>query len=135
MSWRIAFRWLLVTFYTVAGVAHLNDPTPFLAITPGWVPFPREVILATGVCELLGAVGLIVPVASRWAGIMLALYALCVFPANIKHALDALDGTGIPPTSWWYHGPRLLLQPVIIWWALYVSGTTDWPFGRKAGRV
>jgi hypothetical protein len=34
------------------------------------------------------------------AGIMLALYALCVWPANIKHAID---GVSLPPIpdSWW----------------------------------
>jgi len=33
--------------------------------------------------------------------------------------------------SWWYHGPRLALQPLIIWWALWASGATDWPFRRR----
>ena len=50
---------------------------------------------------------------------MLALYAVCVFPANIKHAIDDLSsGTGLPI---WYHAPRLLLQPLIVWWALWAS--------------
>jgi hypothetical protein len=31
---------------------------------------------------------------------------------------------------WLYHGPRLLLQPVLVWWALYAGAVTDWPFGR-----
>ena len=42
----------------------------------------------------------------RLAGVMLALYAVGVFPANIKHAIEGVD---LPPApnSWWYHGPRL----------------------------
>ena len=69
----------------------------------------------------------------RLAGIMLALYAVCVFPANVKHAID---GIHLPPApdSWWYHGPRLALQPVLVWWALFCSGVIDWPFRAKSPR-
>ena len=61
---------------------------------------------------------------------MLALYAVCVFPANIKHAFEGIDVPQLPH-SWWYHGPRLLAQPVLVWWALFAAGVTDWPFGRR----
>jgi uncharacterized membrane protein len=77
-------------------------------------------IAATGICEIAGAIGLLVPSTRRIAGIMLALYAVCVFPANIKHAIDDLSsGSGLPI---WYHAPRLLLQPLIRWWALWAGG-------------
>jgi uncharacterized membrane protein len=65
-----------------------------------------------------------------WAGVMLALYAVCVFPANIKHAVDNIQLPQLP-TGWWYHAPRLLLQPVITWWALYCGEVVSWPFGRR----
>jgi uncharacterized membrane protein len=61
---------------------------------------------------------------------MLALYAICVFPANIKHAFYGVDVPQLP-SSWWYHGPRLLAQPVLVWWALYAGGVVDWPFRRR----
>jgi uncharacterized membrane protein len=60
---------------------------------------------------------------------MLALYAICVFPANIKHAIEAIHVPPVPD-SWWYHGSRLALQPVLVWWALYCSGLIDWPFAH-----
>ena len=53
-----------------------------------------------------------------WAGVVLALYAAAVFPANVKHAFYNVQAPGLP-TSWWYHAPRLAFQPVLIWWALY----------------
>jgi uncharacterized membrane protein len=127
-------RWLMAAFYLAAGIAHLRAPDEFLPIVPGWVPAPREFVIVTGVAELAGALGLLVPRLRYAAGIGLALYALCVWPANIKHALEAID---IPPlpTSWWYHGPRLALQPVLIWWALYAGGVTAWPWRRKPTRA
>lgn len=127
---RTGFRWLLALIYFAAGVIHIRSPGGFLAITPDWVPFPEQVIFLTGVAEIAGAIGLMVPRLRYAAGIGLALYALCVWPANIHHAVNdiAVGGRTLP---WAYHGPRLLLQPVIIWWALWAGGVTDWPFRRK----
>jgi uncharacterized membrane protein len=131
---RAALRWLLALFYLIAGVAHLLRPEGFLAITPNWVPFPQEVVALTGVAEILGAIGLLVPrPVVHWArpaaGIGLALYALCVWPANFNHALNDI-AIGGETLSWWYHGPRLAAQPLIIWLALWVGEVTDWPFRR-----
>ena len=125
-------RCLLGLFYLAAGVVHLKSPEAFLPIVPDVIPLKRELILLTGVCELAGAIGLFVPALMRPAGAMLALYAICVFPANIKHALGGIDLPGLP-NSWWYHGPRFALQPVLVWWALYCVGLIDWPF-RSASR-
>ena len=123
---RAVLRVVMAAFYAGAGVAHLRSPAGFLPITPDWVPFPHEVILATGLCELAGAIGLLGRRFRWWAGVMLALYAACVFPANIKHAVENIQLAGFP-TSWWYNAPRLALQPVLVWWALFSAGVINWP--------
>jgi uncharacterized membrane protein len=105
-------------------------PDKFLAITPHWVPLAPQVILVTGICELAGAVGLITKPLRWWAGSALAAYALCVWPANFKHAIDGIDLPYLS-SSWLYHGPRLALQPVIIWWALYCAAVIDWPWRHR----
>jgi uncharacterized membrane protein len=133
---RIGLRWLVALFYLLAGVAHLRSPEGFLAITPGWVPLPHQVVAFTGVAEILGAIGLMTPRATlSWArpaaGIGLALYALCVWPANFNHALNDIP-LGGAHQSWWYHGPRLAAQPLIIWLALWVGEVTSWPIRRRA---
>jgi uncharacterized membrane protein len=116
---RIAL-WLLMAFYGLAGVAHFAFTDAMVRIVPGWVPAPRAVVIATGLCELCGAVGLALPRWRRAAGWALAAYAVCVFPANIVHAMHDLgSGTGLPI---WYHAPRLALQPAIVWWALWATG-------------
>jgi uncharacterized membrane protein len=127
--WRAAFRILVAIFYGGAGVLHLTSPAGFIAITPGWVPFPETVVALTGIAEIAGAIGLMLPRFRTAAGVGLALYALCVWPANFNHALNdiAIGGTDL---GWWYHGPRLALQPAIIWLALWVGNVTDWPFRK-----
>jgi uncharacterized membrane protein len=127
---RSVARIVLAIAYLIAGIAHVASPGGFVRITPGWVPFAHDVVVATGVCEIAGALALLfVPKLHRAAGIAFAAYAVCVFPANINHALNniALGGTTL---SWWYHGPRLALQPVIVWWALWAAKVIDWPFRR-----
>ena len=126
---RLILRLLLVAAFLVAGYFHIASPEPFVRITPSWVPRPYETVFATGICELLGAAGLLIPRLRRFAGMMLALYSVCVFPANIQHAiLFAEHGTGW--IGWLYHGPRLLFQPVIVWWCLFAGGVIDWPLRR-----
>ena len=120
---RIILRWVLAIFYAVAGAIHLIRPEPFLTIMPAWVPAPYAVVLSTGVAEILGAVGLVQPFSKQLrcaAGWGLALYALCVWPANINHFIIDMSrtdgGLGLA-----YHVPRLFAQPLIIWLAIWVS--------------
>jgi uncharacterized membrane protein len=124
-------RAALSVFFLAAGVLHLTATDPFVSIVPDWVRYPRIVVEITGICEIAGALAVLTRRWRRLAGLMLALYAICVFPANIKHALDGISVPGLP-SSWWYHAPRLMAQPIIVWWALYASGVIDWPFARRA---
>ena len=130
---RTAFRLLLGVFYAFAGLMHLVRPAPFVSIVPGGILFPEEIVFWTGIAELAGAAGLLQPFDGkirRLAGIGLAAYALCVWPANINHfAMDMAqpdNGLGLA-----YHVPRMVAQPMIIWLALWVGGATDWPFHRR----
>lgn len=126
---RTVLRFLLAAVYLAAGIGHLWSTDKFLMIVPDWVPAPRTVLLVTGVCEIAGALALFTTRWRRIAGIMLAAYAVCVFPANIKQAVEHIAIPPIPD-SWWYHGPRLAFQPVFVWWALFAGGAIDWPWRR-----
>ncbi len=130
---RSVLRWLLAGGYALTGVLHLAFPAPFLSIMPHWVPAPEAVVFWTGVAEMLGAIALVQDAVMplRKAGaIGLALYAICVFPANIVHfAIDmerADGGLGLA-----YHIPRMVAQPILVWLALWAGGVTDWPLRRR----
>ena len=123
---RITARLALAVFYFFAGLLHLGSPDGFVLIVPRFVPWPAEMVWLTGWCEIGGAIGLLVPTLRKAAGIGLALYAICVFPANINHAINNIDVGGLP-NSWWYHAPRFALQPVLVWWALFCADVIDWP--------
>ena len=127
---RIAMRWTMAALYVAAGIGHLVVPDKLLAITPSWVPFAPQVIFATGLCELAGAVALVTKPLRRWAGFALAAYAICVWPANFKHAIEGIELPYIS-NSWLYHGPRLAFQPVLVWWALFSAEIINWPWRRN----
>ena len=128
---RHVMRVALAIFFSAAGIAHLAVPDQLLLITPQWVPFARELIVLTGAFEIATSVALLTtPRLQHIAGIALAVYALCVWPANFRHALEGIDLPPIP-NSWLYHGPRLALQPVIMWWALFSAEVIDWPWRRS----
>lgn len=112
---------LLAIFYGVAGYFHLATPETFIRVTPDWVRNPAAIVFLTGVYEIAAVVALLIPRTRKLAGVALSLYAICVYPANVQHAVQDLSGTphGL---GWLYHAPRLFAQPLIVWWSLYAAG-------------
>ncbi|PAU53126.1 hypothetical protein BZL42_23075 [Pseudomonas indica] len=103
------------------GFDHWLTPGRYLPMMPDYLPYHLPLVLFTGACELAGAVGLLLPQTRRLAATMLALYFVCVFPANIHNALNGLNVDGLPSVQW-YYWLRLPFQPLIILWALYAGG-------------
>lgn len=92
----------------MSGVVHLVKPEVYEPLMPSWVPAHREVILASGVAEIAGAVGLLFPPTRHLAGLASAALLIGVFPGNVKMALDAsrTRNTGFKAAAW----ARLPLQ-------------------------
>lgn len=75
--------------FVVSGTVHLVKPEVFAPLMPRWVPAHREVIVASGVAELVCAAGLALPRTRRVAGYASAALLVGVFPGNVQMALDA----------------------------------------------
>lgn len=75
--------------FAVSGIVHLIKPEVFEPLMPTWVPAHREVIVGSGVLELLCAAGLAVPRTRRLSGLVSAALLAGVFPGNVKMAVDA----------------------------------------------
>lgn len=126
------FRALIAVFYLAAGIAHFVYPAAFVGVMPAFVPSPYEVVIGTGVVEILGAAGLFIPPLRWWAGLALAAYAIFIFPANLQHAWSDIVAAGDYATLW-YHAPRLPFQAVLVWWALYAGRVVTWPWRVARG--
>ena len=133
-DWRTCMRWGLALALVATGLDHLANPGRYLPMMPDFVPLHSQVIFFTGLCELAGAFGLLVVKLRWWAAVMLSIYFVCVFPANVKNAVEGLAVEGLPSATW-YYWIRLLFQPIVIWWSLYVGGVTNWPIEQQSPTI
>jgi uncharacterized membrane protein len=88
-------------------------------MVPRVFPRPRFMVYLTGVLEILGAVGLLVPVSRSFAGLGLVVLLVAMFPANVKAARKGIALRGKLPTPLWIRGPmQLLFIGMTLWVAL-----------------
>ena len=111
-SWAAAARWALAVMFLFTASAHFTAMKEDLVrMVPVGVPYPRQVVYATGILEVLGAIGLLVPGLQRAAGMALVLFLIAVFPANVHAARMGVTLRGKPATPLWL---RLALQLLFI---------------------
>jgi uncharacterized membrane protein len=121
---------LLITagFFVFAGIMHFVIPKPYVSIMPSWLPTwlpsPLMLVYISGVFEVLGGVGLLVPAARTLAAIGLILLLVAVFPANVEmlRLAQARGASALFVAACWI---RLPLQPLLIWWVWRVSQTAN----------
>ncbi len=112
----IALKWALAVAMVFAGVMHFRAPKGYERMMPKWLPVHRPLVYLSGVAEVLGGLGLLVPqtqVLAAWG--LIALF-VAVFPANVNMAVNKIPlGRRVLPT--WVLWARLPLQLVFIAWA------------------
>jgi uncharacterized membrane protein len=106
-------KYLLAIFMIVAGVMHFANPAFFLKAMPPYLPLHKELVLVSGVCEILLGILLLVPKTSRLAAWGIVALLIAVFPANL-YVFQHQDILPAPPIV---HLLRLPLQGVFILWA------------------
>jgi uncharacterized membrane protein len=87
-SWTAAIAVGLATMFVLTGVAHFAPGMrrDLIAIVPPRLPAPGLLVTVTGVLELLGAAGLLLPVTRVAAAVCLLALMLAMFPANVYAA-------------------------------------------------
>ncbi len=119
---RNVLRVLTAIAFVVVGVMHFTHAPVFLAIMPPALPAPLTLVWVSGVAEILGGVGLLVPRTRRWAGWGLLLLLLAVFPANIHMALNGIElpVEGLPqhPVALWLRLPFQFVFAAQVWFVM-----------------
>jgi uncharacterized membrane protein len=106
-------RVVLSLIFLTAGVMHFVHPGEFIRIVPPVLPRPDLLVAISGVCEILGAIGLQVPATRVWAAWGLIALLIAVFPANIYMATSGMRFGSAPVGFTWF---RLVFQPLLIAW-------------------
>ena len=116
-SWREAGRGALVIMFLFTGTSHFTSMKyDFAAMIPDPLPDGLWVIYLTGVFEIAGAIGLLIPQTRKLAGICLVLLLVAMFSANVNAALNAIPLGGQDPTPLWLRTPMQLLYIGMVWW-------------------
>jgi uncharacterized membrane protein len=106
---------LVFVWFLFGGVAHFALTEVEMRIVPPFIPWPRAAVLVSGVFELLGAVGILIPATRRAAGIGLFLLTIAVTPANV-YMLQHAELFNVPRWALVVRLPfQVVLLALILW--------------------
>ncbi|MGM9479415.1 DoxX family protein [Pedobacter sp. GSP4] len=104
-------------------IGHFKFKTSMAAMIPLFIPKKVEIIVLTGVLEILFAIGLTIVYTRYFTGIVLIVFLICLLPANIyaaKHRInyENLYQPGPGPKYLWF---RIPFQFFLMAWVWYFS--------------
>lgn len=106
---------LIGLIFLVGGVMHFLRPRFYLAMMPPWLPAAAALVLVSGVFEILGGIGVLVPATRVIAGWGLIALLFAVFPANVQMLLNARAAHASASTMAVLVA-RLPLQALLVYW-------------------
>jgi uncharacterized membrane protein len=119
-TWRDSTLCALTVMFCFTGIAHFGSTrTEIEKMVPPWVPSPRRIVMWTGILEILGAVGILLPETRFVAGICLIAFLVAVFPANIHAARTGATVAGKAPTSLWVRTPLQAFLVILVAWTCF----------------
>jgi uncharacterized membrane protein len=104
---------ILAAVFVAAGILHFVATPLFAKIMPPALPDPVLLVRVSGLFELLGGLGVLLPATQRYAAWGLAALLLAVWPANVTMAIDHAAWPRIPLWALWARVPLQL--PLILW--------------------
>ena len=130
-DWSTALRWALAAMFLLTASAHFTSMRADLVrMVPPAFPVPDLIVTVTGVLEIAGAIGLLIPRTAPMAAAGLALLLLAMFPANVYAAQHGLTLADKPVTAL---GPRTAMQLLFLA-ATVTAGLRAWSRRPTAGR-
>ncbi len=115
---------LLGAFFVFGGINHFRSPDVYVAIMPPYLPAHLALVYLSGVFELLGGIGVLVPATRSWAGWGLVALLVAVFPANLHMAVnpEPFVAEGMPLWGLYLRLPLQFLLMAWAWWATRTDG-------------
>jgi uncharacterized membrane protein len=121
-SWVASVRVGLALMLLFTAASHFTSMRHDLArMVPDFIPYPMAFVYFTGVCEILGAIGLLVSRVRSIAGLTLIVFFILVLPANIHAATSGVTLRGEAATPLLLRVPMQLLFIALTWWSTLSS--------------
>ena len=118
LHWQNDAQLAAAVMFIMIGIMHLIKPRKLTYMIEGWLPYAFALVIITGVFEIIGGVGLLIPAMNLYAKWGLIILLICMFPANIRVAVKQLPAPGGLPSKPWYTWSRLAFQPLYMLWLL-----------------
>jgi uncharacterized membrane protein len=109
---------VLAAFMVSVGTLHFTSPAFFVRIVPDWLPAHAALVAVSGVFEIVGGIGILVPAVRRAASLGLVALYVAVFPANVNMVVHPELGGAV---AVWLLWARLPVQGGLIALALWVG--------------
>ncbi len=111
---KLIVRLMAAAAMVVVGILHFVNPEPFVRIVPAVLPEPLMLVYVSGVCEVLGGLGLLIPKVRLYAAWGLIALYVAVFPANLNMAINHIQLNPDHPAPEWIPWARLPFQVLFI---------------------
>lgn len=123
---RIVLRYVAAFAFIIAGSLHYIAPAQYQKIVPPAFPSPAALVAISGIAEIIGGIGLLIPALRKAAVWGLIALLIAVFPANLYMAIsrEKIPNLHIAPWLLWL---RLPMQIVLIAWVWYVRPISPTP--------
>lgn len=117
LSWKNLGLAIVFAWFMVGGITHFTNPQFFVSIMPPYIGYHLELVYISGVFEIIGAIGILIPRLRQWAGNGLILLVILVSPANVHMWLNPDLFPDVPEA---FLSLRLVIQLLLlalIWWS------------------
>ena len=108
----------LAAFFINVGIDHFINPDFYLSIMPPAFPLHLEAVYISGLFEVLGGLGVLIPRLRKFSGWGLIALLIAVYPANIYMALTPEAFPDVPLSALYI---RLVFQFIFFYWAYLVT--------------
>lgn len=109
---------IITLFFLSGGIAHFIFVDFFVQAMPSYLSYHKELVLISGVFELLGAIGILVPQTRLLAAYGLIALIIAVYPANINMALHPEKYPDLSALFLYIRLPFQFLFIAFVWWAI-----------------
>jgi len=119
--WKLLGLTIVFLWFMIGGITHFTQPEFFVAIMPPYIGYHLAIVYGSGVLEIVGAIGILIPRWREWAGNGLLLLTILVTPANVHMWLHPELFPDVPPAML---SVRLIVQ-VLLLLCIWTSTRTE----------
>ncbi len=123
---------IVALFFMCGGLGHFIFVDFFVSAMPGYLPFHKELVYISGIFELLGAVGILVPQTRLFSACGLIALCIAVFPANLNMAINSHLYSDMSPLLIYLRLPMQFVIIGFIWWSVAAERTAKGWFSDES---